>query len=149
MWRQLQLVDQLICTEMICTELLNCLPSSPDAQPQVHADAEYDNQGCGQKLQDGSAGPKFNTQGGWLTFQFAGVQIAAIKPRILTTAGSGAGGTFIAEWDPVVTRMNAGQGVILKVRSRLRRFPGEQAPAYLVLPDGSGRAPSAAALSFA
>eukprot|EP00439_Symbiodinium_sp_Y106_P041969 s3579_g5.t1 len=43
----------------------------------VHANAEYDNQGCGQKLQDGSAGPKFNVQGG---------------------------GTFIAEWDPVVNK---------------------------------------------
>ncbi|CAJ1403047.1 unnamed protein product [Effrenium voratum] len=43
----------------------------------VKAPQEYDNQGCGQKLPMGSFGPDFNRRGG---------------------------GTFVAEWDPVVNK---------------------------------------------
>ena len=62
-------------------------------ESKVHADAEYDNQGCGQKLQDGSAGPKFNSQGGALVFSFA--------PKLREIQAVPAGGIFVAEWDPV------------------------------------------------
>jgi len=43
----------------------------------VKAPQQYDNQGCGQKLPKGSFGPAFNSAGG---------------------------GTFVAEWDPIVNK---------------------------------------------